>query len=101
LGFGPGFHPTRDDVGLLSGASSRTKEKLSNGLSFRHAIYRLTYHSENTIPARNLHGSIILCRLKHCVVFSFVNDNGSFNNAMRATQQIAARIQSTPGNELD
>jgi hypothetical protein len=51
--------------------------------------------------ARNLQGSIILCRLKHCVVFSFVNENGSFDDAMRATQQIAAQIQSTPENELD
>jgi hypothetical protein len=51
--------------------------------------------------ARNLQGSIILCRLKHCVVVSLANDNGSFDDAMRASQQIAAEIQSTPENELD
>jgi hypothetical protein len=49
MGFDRGSHPTRDDVGVLS---------------FRHEIYHLTYQSEVPMIARNLQGSIILCRLK-------------------------------------
>jgi homoserine acetyltransferase len=93
------FRP--DDVGVLSGAFSSTEERLNSGLSFQHEIYHLTYLSEDTMMARNLQGSIILCRLRHCVVFSFTNDNGSFDDAMRATRQIAAQIQSTQENELN
>jgi hypothetical protein len=69
---------------------SRTEERLNSELSFRHEIYHLRYHPEDTMITGNLQGSIILCRLKHCVVFSFANDNGSIDDAMRATQQIAA-----------
>jgi hypothetical protein len=40
--------------------------------------------------------------MMHTIMTSvtFANDNGSFDDAMRATHQIAAQIQSTPEKEL-